>query len=66
MKHLFTINAPDGSVEYVGPRGEVLTQHTALPWRGTLDEAQDELERRAKLWSVRGDCHIREPKIVAT
>lgn len=63
MTHLVTIEAPDSTVEFVGPRGEVWTREEAVPFTGTLDEAEDEFERRQKRWSARGDCFVRSPKI---
>lgn len=44
MKHLFTINAPDGTVEHVGQNGEVLYADKAVPFEGTVEEAHDASE----------------------
>lgn len=61
---LFWAIAPDGSKEYLGPMGEPLTRHQVLtfhrPWTGSDEQADEELTRRAKLWSIKQDVLIRE------
>lgn len=56
----FTVLEPFGQFrEIMGPRGEVLDEPDS--WQGSEQEAQAELEIRAKRWSARGDCFIIEP-----
>ena len=64
MTAYLTITAPDGTVEIMGPKGEVLTRDCAgATFTGSIEELEAELDRRAAAWSARGDCFIRDPQI---
>lgn len=61
MKWVFTVEAPDGTVEYVGEKGDVLD--SPVPWTGTEGEAEDEMDARLKRWSARGDCFVQNARM---
>ncbi len=48
----FLIAAPDGTVEYVGPKGEVLAPQSEPDFTGTAEAAAEDLSRRSMLWSA--------------
>ena len=64
MTAYLTITAPDGTVEIMGPRGEILTRDSAgATFTGSIIELEAELDRRAAAWSARNDCFIRNAEI---
>lgn len=53
-------NSPDGNrKQYLGPKGNEITREEALAAPYGLDDYNDEAQRRAKAWSVKYDCHVR-------
>ncbi len=63
MKSIFSVSDPSGNRQHLSEKGEELTREEAIAtafefWPG---DVEGELERRAKAWSWRHDCHVREP-----
>lgn len=67
MTFIFQVSAPDGTTEFIGPRGEVFTRDEAeaVPFPAqSRDEAEDEQFHREKLWSARGDCFVQDSQLI--
>jgi len=62
MKALFSIEAPDGQRHYLTEKGDEITRDEAIAEAKEFWDADEELERRVKRWSVKHDCLIREPR----
>lgn len=59
----FTVETPDGERETVDAKGYPVNPNDCPAFAGTLEECEAEMKRRMALWSARGDCFVRNPKI---